>query len=156
MSCPWVLHCFQSFYKAFPPSHNTLLHFLTKHKTARQSTSTSPQQLAKLSLMVQAVLTHFLFSFTIAIVFSISLEMDHCLDSNYLQNHLISECFFVFYSQLGDTGVYTCVATSPSGEALWKAYLAVEGTIFCVNKGKISNGTNAINLWLLQFFQICK
>lgn len=29
--------------------------------------------------------------------------------------------------QLGDTGFYTCVASSPSGEASWTAYLQVEG-----------------------------
>ncbi|XP_047676568.1 roundabout homolog 1 isoform X8 [Tachysurus fulvidraco] len=30
------------------------------------------------------------------------------------------------YAKLGDTGVYTCVASSPSGEASWKAYLEVQ------------------------------
>ncbi|XP_071191018.1 roundabout homolog 1-like isoform X1 [Salvelinus alpinus] len=30
------------------------------------------------------------------------------------------------YAKLGDTGVYTCVASSPSGEASWRAYLEVE------------------------------
>lgn len=29
--------------------------------------------------------------------------------------------------QLGDTGFYTCVASSPNGEASWTAYLQVEG-----------------------------
>lgn len=32
-------------------------------------------------------------------------------------------------SQLGDTGFYTCVASSPSGEASWRAYLQVEGRL---------------------------
>ncbi|XP_053095771.1 roundabout homolog 1 isoform X7 [Pangasianodon hypophthalmus] len=39
------------------------------------------------------------------------------LDSGALQ---------IRYAKLGDTGVYTCVATSPSGEASWKAYLEVQ------------------------------
>uniref|UniRef100_A0AAV2JBB3 Uncharacterized protein n=1 Tax=Knipowitschia caucasica TaxID=637954 RepID=A0AAV2JBB3_KNICA len=30
------------------------------------------------------------------------------------------------YAKLGDTGLYTCVATSPSGEATWTAHLQVE------------------------------
>ncbi|XP_028817360.1 roundabout homolog 1 isoform X4 [Denticeps clupeoides] len=30
------------------------------------------------------------------------------------------------YAKLGDTGVYTCTASSPSGEASWKAYLEVQ------------------------------
>ncbi|KAJ0004340.1 hypothetical protein NQD34_010554 [Periophthalmus magnuspinnatus] len=30
------------------------------------------------------------------------------------------------YAKLGDTGLYTCVATSPSGEATWNAHLQVE------------------------------
>ncbi|XP_058269399.1 roundabout homolog 1 isoform X2 [Hemibagrus wyckioides] len=30
------------------------------------------------------------------------------------------------YAKLGDMGVYTCVASSPSGEASWKAYLEVQ------------------------------
>lgn len=29
--------------------------------------------------------------------------------------------------QLGDTGTYTCIASTPSGEATWKAYLEVHG-----------------------------
>lgn len=29
--------------------------------------------------------------------------------------------------QLGDTGTYTCIASTPSGEASWKAYLEVQG-----------------------------
>ncbi|XP_060753757.1 roundabout homolog 1 isoform X3 [Neoarius graeffei] len=39
------------------------------------------------------------------------------LDSGALQ---------IRYAKLGDTGVYTCVASSPSGEASWKAYLEVQ------------------------------
>ncbi|KAM6961030.1 LOW QUALITY PROTEIN: roundabout homolog 1 [Aplochiton taeniatus] len=30
------------------------------------------------------------------------------------------------YAKLGDTGVYTCTASTPSGEASWKAYLEVQ------------------------------
>uniref|UniRef100_A0A8B9GRT9 Roundabout guidance receptor 1 n=1 Tax=Astyanax mexicanus TaxID=7994 RepID=A0A8B9GRT9_ASTMX len=37
---------------------------------------------------------------------------------------------------LVDTGVYTCVATSPSGEASWKAYLAVEEFGVAVQPGR--------------------
>ncbi|XP_056141481.1 roundabout homolog 1-like [Lampris incognitus] len=32
----------------------------------------------------------------------------------------------IHYTKLGDTGFYTCVASSPSGEATWTAYLQVE------------------------------
>ncbi|KAF4086358.1 hypothetical protein AMELA_G00105580 [Ameiurus melas] len=39
------------------------------------------------------------------------------LDSGALQ---------IRYAKLGDMGVYTCVASSPSGEASWKAYLEVQ------------------------------
>uniref|UniRef100_A0A4W5KGT9 Roundabout guidance receptor 1 n=1 Tax=Hucho hucho TaxID=62062 RepID=A0A4W5KGT9_9TELE len=31
------------------------------------------------------------------------------------------------YAKLGDTGIYTCIASTPSGEASWKAYLEVQG-----------------------------
>ncbi|KAK1168102.1 hypothetical protein AOXY_G10964, partial [Acipenser oxyrinchus oxyrinchus] len=31
-----------------------------------------------------------------------------------------------FLSQLGDTGMYTCIASTPSGEATWRAYLEVQ------------------------------
>ena len=31
--------------------------------------------------------------------------------------------------QLGDTGMYTCIASTPSGEASWKAYLEVQGKL---------------------------
>uniref|UniRef100_A0A8D3B9U4 Uncharacterized protein n=1 Tax=Scophthalmus maximus TaxID=52904 RepID=A0A8D3B9U4_SCOMX len=34
------------------------------------------------------------------------------------------------YAKLGDTGLYTCVASSPNGEASWTAYLQVEGGLF--------------------------
>uniref|UniRef100_A0A673XML9 Roundabout guidance receptor 1 n=1 Tax=Salmo trutta TaxID=8032 RepID=A0A673XML9_SALTR len=30
------------------------------------------------------------------------------------------------YAKLGDTGIYTCIASTPSGEASWKAYLDVQ------------------------------
>ncbi|XP_041733998.2 roundabout homolog 1-like [Coregonus clupeaformis] len=30
------------------------------------------------------------------------------------------------YAKLGDTGMYTCIASTPSGEASWKAYLEVQ------------------------------
>ncbi|XP_017552766.1 roundabout homolog 1-like isoform X3 [Pygocentrus nattereri] len=49
------------------------------------------------------------------------------LDSGALQ---------IRYTKLGDTGVYTCVATSPSGEATWKAYLAVEEFGVAVQPGR--------------------
>uniref|UniRef100_A0A3Q3WEB3 Roundabout, axon guidance receptor, homolog 1 (Drosophila) n=1 Tax=Mola mola TaxID=94237 RepID=A0A3Q3WEB3_MOLML len=32
------------------------------------------------------------------------------------------------YAKLGDTGFYTCVVSSPNGEASWTAYLQVEGS----------------------------
>ena len=31
--------------------------------------------------------------------------------------------------QVGDSGSYTCVASGPSGEATWTAYLEVEGRV---------------------------
>ncbi|CAG01543.1 unnamed protein product [Tetraodon nigroviridis] len=34
------------------------------------------------------------------------------------------------YAKLGDTGSYTCVATSPNGEASWTAHLQVEGRVW--------------------------
>ncbi|KAG9263533.1 hypothetical protein AMEX_G23580 [Astyanax mexicanus] len=49
------------------------------------------------------------------------------LDSGALQ---------IRYAKLVDTGVYTCVATSPSGEASWKAYLAVEEFGVAVQPGR--------------------
>ncbi|KAM4620724.1 roundabout homolog 1-like [Polymixia lowei] len=38
----------------------------------------------------------------------------------------------IHYTKLGDTGFYTCVASSPSGEASWTAYLQVQefGAVF--------------------------
>ncbi|KAJ7995848.1 hypothetical protein DPEC_G00230970 [Dallia pectoralis] len=39
------------------------------------------------------------------------------LDSGALQ---------IRHTKLGDTGIYTCVASSPSGEASWRAYIEVE------------------------------
>ncbi|XP_023683497.2 roundabout homolog 1 isoform X1 [Paramormyrops kingsleyae] len=30
------------------------------------------------------------------------------------------------YAKLGDTGTYTCIASNPSGEAIWKAFLEVQ------------------------------
>lgn len=36
-------------------------------------------------------------------------------------------CYCTSCLQLGDTGFYTCVASSPNGEASWTAYLQVEG-----------------------------
>lgn len=35
----------------------------------------------------------------------------------------------LFATQLGDTGSYTCVASSPNGEASWTAHLQVEGRL---------------------------
>lgn len=35
----------------------------------------------------------------------------------------------LFLPQLGDTGFYTCVASSSNGEASWTAYLQVEGAV---------------------------
>ncbi|XP_029956397.1 roundabout homolog 1-like isoform X2 [Salarias fasciatus] len=32
----------------------------------------------------------------------------------------------IHYAKLGDTGLYTCIASSPNGEASWTAYLQVE------------------------------
>ena len=34
---------------------------------------------------------------------------------------------FRMSSQLGDTGRYTCIASTPSGEATWSAYIEVQG-----------------------------
>ncbi|KAL2094463.1 hypothetical protein ACEWY4_009182 [Coilia grayii] len=40
------------------------------------------------------------------------------------------------YAKLGDTGMYTCIASSPSGEASWKAYLEVEEFGVAVQPGR--------------------
>lgn len=42
----------------------------------------------------------------------------------------VNLCTWIFSRQLGDAGFYTCVASSPSGEASWTAYLQVEGVLF--------------------------
>lgn len=39
-------------------------------------------------------------------------------------------CLCISPPQLGDTGFYTCVASSPNGEASWTAYLQVEGRLW--------------------------
>lgn len=38
---------------------------------------------------------------------------------------------FIFHLsfQLGDTGRYTCIASTPSGEATWSAYIEVQGKL---------------------------
>lgn len=45
--------------------------------------------------------------------------------------HGVPDCFkYLFFSsptQLGDTGRYTCIASTPSGEATWSAYIEVQG-----------------------------
>ncbi|KAI2530472.1 roundabout guidance receptor 1, partial [Homo sapiens] len=33
------------------------------------------------------------------------------------------------YAKLGDTGRYTCIASTPSGEATWSAYIEVQGKV---------------------------
>uniref|UniRef100_A0A4W4FP04 Roundabout, axon guidance receptor, homolog 1 (Drosophila) n=2 Tax=Electrophorus electricus TaxID=8005 RepID=A0A4W4FP04_ELEEL len=40
------------------------------------------------------------------------------------------------YAKLGDTGVYTCIASTPSGEASWKAYLEVQEFGIAVQPGR--------------------
>ncbi|XP_053503322.1 roundabout homolog 1 isoform X3 [Ictalurus furcatus] len=45
-------------------------------------------------------------------------------DSRFKQ--LDSGALQIRYAKFGDMGVYTCVASSPSGEASWKAYLEVQ------------------------------
>lgn len=45
-------------------------------------------------------------------------------------SYLTNVCSCTFSPQLGDTGFYTCVASSPNGEASWTAYLQVEGGSF--------------------------
>lgn len=39
-----------------------------------------------------------------------------------------------FTPQLGDTGFYTCVASSPNGEASWTAHLQVEGRLHLLRR----------------------
>lgn len=39
-----------------------------------------------------------------------------------------------FTPQLGDTGFYTCVASSPHGEASWTAHLQVEGRLHLLRR----------------------
>lgn len=38
------------------------------------------------------------------------------------------------YFQLGDTGFYSCIASTPSGEASWKAHLEVHGKLAANNR----------------------
>lgn len=45
---------------------------------------------------------------------------------------LITVCFDL--NQLSDSGIYTCVATSSSGETSWSAFLEVKGTM-CWTEG---------------------
>ncbi|XP_028276718.1 roundabout homolog 1-like [Parambassis ranga] len=45
----------------------------------------------------------------------------------------------IHYAKLGDTGFYTCVASSPSGEASWTAYLQVEEFGVVVQSGHPSD-----------------
>ncbi|XP_072547703.1 roundabout homolog 1 isoform X6 [Salminus brasiliensis] len=40
------------------------------------------------------------------------------------------------YAKLGDTGMYTCTASTPSGEASWKAYLEVQEFGVAVQPGR--------------------
>uniref|UniRef100_A0A8C8H0X9 Roundabout guidance receptor 1 n=1 Tax=Oncorhynchus tshawytscha TaxID=74940 RepID=A0A8C8H0X9_ONCTS len=40
------------------------------------------------------------------------------------------------YTKLGDTGVYTCLASSPSGEASWRAYVEVQEFGVVVQPGR--------------------
>ncbi|KAJ8402305.1 hypothetical protein AAFF_G00371700 [Aldrovandia affinis] len=42
----------------------------------------------------------------------------------------------IHYAKLGDTGVYTCTASNPSGEASWKAYLEVQEFGVAVQPGR--------------------
>ncbi|XP_037402575.1 roundabout homolog 1 isoform X4 [Pygocentrus nattereri] len=49
------------------------------------------------------------------------------LDSGALQ---------IRYAKLGDTGMYTCIASTPSGEASWKAYLEVQEFGVAVQPGR--------------------
>lgn len=55
--------------------------------------------------------------------------------------------FFSFLTQLGDTGRYTCVASTPSGEATWSAYIEVQGKSIMVSlREKICEGKSEIEM----------
>lgn len=52
---------------------------------------------------------------------------DEELLMRWFRSCLIDADSWTFTPQLGDTGFYTCVASSPNGEASWTAHLQVEG-----------------------------
>ena len=45
------------------------------------------------------------------------------------QGFKLATLLLCVWSQVGDSGFYTCVASGPSGEATWTAYLQVEGRV---------------------------
>lgn len=54
---------------------------------------------------------------------------DEELQARWFRSCLIDADGCTFTPQLGDTGFYTCVASSPNGEASWTAHLQVEGRL---------------------------
>lgn len=63
----------------------------------------------------------------------LSIFMGHIQNYNCFSRPLSSQLFqiliFCLSSQLGDTGRYTCIASTPSGEATWSAYIEVQGKL---------------------------
>lgn len=53
-------------------------------------------------------------------------ESCNCFSSP-LSAWLFQIFILLFPTQLGDTGRYTCIASTPSGEATWSAYIEVQG-----------------------------
>ena len=51
------------------------------------------------------------------------------MDSSTEQRFKLATVLLCLWSQVGDSGFYTCVASGPSGEATWTAYLQVEGRV---------------------------
>lgn len=71
--------------------------------------------------------------------------------------HWVPGCckYLFFFSpvQLGDTGRYTCIASTPSGEATWSAYIEVQGKSIRAplcgeNAWRKTSNWNAEVIWL--------
>lgn len=58
------------------------------------------------------------------------------LQTRWFRSCLIDADSCTVTPQLGDTGFYTCVASSPNGEASWTAHLQVEGRLHRLSRRK--------------------
>lgn len=69
--------------------------------------------------------------------------------SSNANGYILMSVFPASYFQLGDTGFYSCIASTPSGEASWKAHLEVHGKLSANNRMEYINDT-----WLLCFIPL--